>query len=262
MEEKILLAVADGVATITLNRPRSGNALDLDGVQALLRAVNTVDHASDVRCVVLTGSGTAFCTGGDVKGFAESGDGAPAFLKETTVYLHAAASQLCRMDKPLITAVNGAAAGAGLGLALLGDVVLMADTAYFTTAYSKIGLTPDGGVSWLLPRLVGLRAAQEMILTSRKVPAAEAMDRGMVTRVVAFDELAGEAQELARRLGDLNTPAVGEIRNLLLSSFGASFETQLELEARSISRMSGTAYSRNKTAEFGHRTRPGSTIDD
>jgi len=256
-ERSISLDVDAGVATITINRPRAGNALDIDAARRLWEATTKVDQSADVRCVVLTGAGRAFCAGGDVKGFSQAGDAAPTLLKESTVYLHAAISQLSRMAKPLITAVNGAAAGAGMGLALLGDIVLVADTAFFTTAYSAIGLSPDGGVSWLLPRLVGLRAAQEMILTSRKISASEALKRGMVSHIVPAADLAEQARGFADRLARLSPHALGEARSLLLSSYGASLEAHLELEARAISRMSGTPFARAQSAAFARSARSG-----
>src|SRR3546814_3861802 len=123
-------------------RPVSSNM-----IHALMMAAIAVDEDTAVRCVVLTGAGRLFCGGGDVARFVESGDHLPTFLKEITIYINAAISRLARMDKPLIVAVNGPAAGAGLGLALLGDIVLASSTATFTTAYTGIGLSPDGGVS-------------------------------------------------------------------------------------------------------------------
>src|SRR3546814_470608 len=122
-------------------RPVSSNM-----IHALMMAAIAVDEDTAVRCVVLTGAGRLFCGGGDVARFVESGDHLPTFLKEITIYINAAISRLARMDKPLIVAVNGPAAGAGLGLALLGDIVLASSTATFTTAYTGIGLSPDGGV--------------------------------------------------------------------------------------------------------------------
>lgn len=151
----VLLTRDGGVATITLNRPDQGNAIDMDLARALGAAARDCAGDPAVRCVVLAGNGRLFCAGGDIASFAAAGDRAGAFLHELASALHEAALVLARMDKPLLTLVHGPAAGAGLSLALLGDVVLAGEAAHFTAAYSGIGLTPDGGMSWLLPRRRG-----------------------------------------------------------------------------------------------------------
>src|SRR3546814_3153744 len=148
------------------------------------------------------------------------------------------------MDKPLIVAVNGPAAGAGLGLALLGDIVLASSTATFTTAYTGIGLSPDGGVSWLLPRLIGLRAAQRMMILNQSVAADEALKIGLVTRVLPAEDLAAEVAWLARELGGGTERAIGGIRAPLLSSLAETLETHLEREARMIAALSASPQSK------------------
>lgn len=253
MTDLLSFEIADGIATITLDRPDDGNALNMALTRQLLQLAIRVDEDSEVKAVILTGNGRLFCAGGDVRAFAQAGDALPALLKEITVYLHGAVARLARMQKPLITAINGAAAGAGMSLALLGDVVLMAENAIMTTAYSAIGLSPDGGISWLLPRLAGLKTAQELILSSRKVPAREALALGLVSRVLPGEMLLQDAQAVARALASQNVEAIGEVRTLLLGSLGTSLETQLELEARAIARMAGTNFARSKAAEFAAR---------
>ena len=138
------------------------------------------------------------------------------------------------MPKPLLVLVNGPAAGAGLSLAISGDVVLAARSAHFAAAYGAIGLTPDGGMSWTLPRLVGLRKAQEIILTNRRISAAEAEQIGMVTRLVDDEQLIEEGRQTAARLAAAPVAAFGAARALLQESFSSGFETQLEREARAI----------------------------
>ncbi len=250
MTEPVRLVVLDGIATVTFNRPASGNALDLEALRCLMNVAIAVDEDPAVQCVILTGEGRLFCAGGDVLSFSEAGDALPSLMKEITVYLNAAVSRLSRMAKPLICAINGAAAGAGLGLALLGDVVLAAEGAVFTTAYAKIGLSPDGGVSWMLPRLVGLRVAQELIMSSRKVPAAEAKALGMVTRVVPADQLQAEAWVTAKSFRDSSPQAAAAVRELLLASFTTTLETHLESEARAIAHLSGTSEAKRLSAQF------------
>ncbi|CAN5360755.1 enoyl-CoA hydratase-related protein [soil metagenome] len=223
------------IVRLTLNRPKVGNAIDVEMARQLMYAAIDCDEDDSIRCVILTGEGRFFCTGGDVGSFASAGERIPHLLKELTSYLHSAISRLARMNKPLITVVNGPAAGAGFSLALLGDMTLASDQAHFTLAYSAIGLSPDGGATWLLPKLVGLRRAQELIVTNRRVQAQEAASMGLITRVVALEDLAAEATTLALGISRQAVGAIGLARSLLLSSFSASLETHLEAEARAIS---------------------------
>lgn len=249
-DEPLLFTVDGGVARITLNRPAGGNAIDLPMAQALLQAALRCDHDDAIRVVVLTGNGRLFCAGGDVGSFAAAGDEVPAFLSELAGVLHMAVARLMRMDKPLLTLVNGAAAGAGMSLALAGDIVIAGKSASFTTAYGSIGLSPDGGMSWLLPRLVGMRRAQEMIIAGRRANAEEAESWGLVTRTVDDTELAAEGERQIAALLKASTPAVGAARALLLQSFDGPFDAQLERETRSIARMGGTQQCRDAVAGF------------
>ncbi|WEK07766.1 MAG: enoyl-CoA hydratase/isomerase family protein [Candidatus Pseudomonas colombiensis] len=178
MNDDVLLDLDGPVANLTLNRPQRGNAIDLPMAQALLRAAIRCDQDPAIRCVVITGAGRLFCAGGDLGAFTASGDEVPGFLSELAGVLHLAISRLMRMAKPLVVLVNGPAAGAGMSLSLLGDIVLASGSAHFTPAYSGIGLSPDGGLSWHLPRLVGLRRAQEILLLNRRLDAAQAPGPG------------------------------------------------------------------------------------
>ncbi len=248
------------IARLTLNRPQAGNALDIPLARALMEAAIACDEDAGIRCVVLTGAGRLFCAGGDIGGFAAAGEAVPAYLKEITAYLHMAISRLARMPKPLLTVVNGPAAGAGLSLAILGDVVLAARSAHFSLAYAGIGLSPDGGSTWLLPRLIGLRRAQELVLTNRRVPAEEAAAIGLVTRVVDDEGLAAEAQTVASKLANSATGALARARALLLASFDASLETQMEAEARAIADAARSAEGREGVAAFLAKRKPDFTI--
>ena len=156
-------------AWIVLSRPDRGNTIDLATARALMSAAAACDADEGISCVVLTGEGKLFCGGGDVQSFATAADDAPRLIRAITSHLHVAIATFARMDKPLVTVINGPAAGAGLSLAILGDIALASRSAHFTVAYTGIGLTPDGGASWLLPRLVGLRRAQELVLTNRRL---------------------------------------------------------------------------------------------
>ncbi|MET0363700.1 MAG: enoyl-CoA hydratase-related protein [Sphingobium sp.] len=254
--DPVLLDIDGPIATITLNRPAVGNTVDMAMAQGLLQAAIRCDQDAALRCVVLTGAGKLFCGGGDLSAFADVGEGIPAFLSELAGTLHLAVSRLMRMAKPLLVLVNGPAAGAGLSLSLIGDVVLAADTAHFTAAYASVGLSPDGGMSWLLPRLVGVRRAQEIILSNRRVPATAAAEIGLVTRVVAAGDLAREGMEQASILAAAPTAAFAAARGLLLDSFDSPLEGHLEREARAIAAMGGTQDCREGVAAFAQRRKP------
>src|SRR5438034_1912868 len=182
--ETVTLTRADGVATLTLNRPEAFNALDMTLGRDLFHAVLEADDDAAVRAIVVTGAGKAFCAGGDVKAFADNLEHIGALIKELTTYLHGAVSRLCRSEKPVIMAINGVAAGGGMSFALCGDIVLAAESAKFTMAYSKIAATPDGSSSYFLPRVIGLRRAMELYFTNRVLTAREAADWGLVPRFV------------------------------------------------------------------------------
>lgn len=223
-----------GIATITLNRPDAFNALNLGLARDLFHAVLEVDEAPDVRCIVVTGAGKAFCAGGDVKDFADNLPRIGVLVKELTTYLHGSVSRLCRSPKPVVMAVNGVAAGGGLSFALAGDLVIAAESARFTMAYSKIAAAPDGSSSYFLPRLVGLRRAMELYFTNRVLTAREACEWGLVTRVVPDAEFKAAVEALARELAEGPTKAFGAAKRLLHQSTSESLETQMELEAQAI----------------------------
>lgn len=252
----LLLERTGSIATLRLNRPQVGNALDLPMVRALLDAAIACDEDESIRCVVLTGTGRMFCAGGDVASFGAAGEAIPLLLKEITTYLHAAVTRFAHMSKPLLTAINGPAAGAGLSLALLGDIAIAGRSAHFTAAYTALGLSPDGGATWLLPRLVGLRKVQELTLLNTRVSADEALSLGMITRVVEDAELDAEVQNMATRLASAATPALGRVRNLLLDSFDTSLEAQMEAEARAIADLGRTAQGREGIAAFIAKRKP------
>lgn len=249
-DSPLLIDVIDEVAWLTLNRPEAGNAIDLPMARALVEASIRCQTDASIRCVVLTGSGRLFCTGGDVGLFASAGDQVSALLSELAGTLHMALARFARMAKPLLVLVNGPAAGAGLSLAICGDVVLASRSAHFTAAYGTLGLTPDGGVSWVLPRLVGLRKAQEILLTNRRIKADEAEAIGLVTRLVDDGDLLGEGRATAEQLAGSAVAAVGAARALLQDSFSSGYETQLEREARAISAAGGGLECREGLAAF------------
>ncbi len=259
--ETILFEVADNVARITLNRPDAANSLNGAMAHDLMKAAIRCDEDPEIRAVLLTGSGKMFCAGGDLKTFAGFGDEIGARLKELTVYLHAATARFARMDAPLVVAVNGVAAGAGLSLAVSGDLVLAARSAIFTSAYTAAGLSPDGSSTWYLPRLIGMRRTQEMMLTNRRLDAGEALEWGLITEVVDDDALMAEAGALAGRLASGATGAYGAVKKMLVESFTNPLETQMEIEARAISDRAQSPDGREGIAAFLAKRTPNFTGD-
>lgn len=256
MTGPLRLARDGAVATLTLNRPERGNAIDVAMAEALLAAVIEVANDAAVRAVVLTGTGAMFCAGGDVGAFVTAGNATPALIHRITAPLHAAIAKLAHMDKPLVTAINGAAAGAGLGLAILGDVAIAARSAKFAAAYDALGLTPDAGITWLLPRLVGLRQAQRLVLTGDRIDAAEALRIGLVGDLVDDEALAPRVHAAAARLADLSGPALRASRELLRDAFAAGFEAHLEREAQGIATAAGHRHGQEGIAAFATKRRP------
>jgi len=232
--ETILFEVKEQVAYITLNRPEAFNGLNITVGKELMHAAIHCDENPEIRTVVLTGAGKAFSAGGDLKFFSGYGDQLPVVLKEMTVYCHAAASRLIRMDKPLITAVNGAAAGMGMSFAISGDIILAAESASFTAAYTAAGLSPDGAMTYLLPRMIGLSRAREMMMTNRRLKSQDALEWGLVNKVVPDADLLKEADLLAKSFANGPTRSFGIVKKLLNESFSATLETQMEQEARGI----------------------------
>lgn len=244
------------VAFITLNRPDAGNAFNVPLARALLAAVKGVEGDAAVRCVVVRANGRMFCAGGDVKAFHAAGDMLPVLLREILSYLHPAIAGLAMMEKPVITAIQGPAAGAGIGLAAVGDIALAEAKAHFTMAYSRIGLTPDGGATWLLPRLIGLRRTQELTLTNRRFSAQDAATMGLITRVVASGSLAHEVLALADELADGATGALGKSKRLLLTGASTGLEMQLDAECEQIAEQAATSERAVWLAAFAERRKP------
>src|SRR5881628_849386 len=251
--ESLILDRRDGVATITLNRPDAFNALTLGLGLELFHAALEVDEDPSVRCVVVTGAGKAFCAGGDVKDFADNLPRIGVLVKELTTYLHGAVSRFARSDKPVLMAVNGVAAGGGMSFALSGDLVLAAESAKFTMAYSRIAASPDGSSTYFLPRMIGLRRALELHYTNRVLTAREAMEWGLVNRVHPDAELASAVGALARELAQGPTLAFGRAKLLFHQSSQESLETQMELEAQAIAACGHTEDFRNGVVAFAKK---------
>lgn len=231
----VKLDVDDGVGVISLNRPDNGNAMTLEMMRELLDAALYCDEAPEVRAVVLTGKGKVFSVGGDLQVFAAQGDRVSAYIKQLTGALHAAISRFNWMDAPVVTAINGTAAGGGFSLALSTDVAVAAESAKLTMAYTKAGLSPDGSSSYFLSRLVGLRRAKEVALLNPVLTARQALEWGIVNQVVADDQVLPVALEMGRQWALGPTRAYGEAKRLILSGATESLESQMERESRIIS---------------------------
>lgn len=257
--ETIIAEVTDNIGTITLNRPAQFNALNLQMAKDLLAATISFDENPNVRCVVLTGTGKAFFAGGDLSGFGEAGDQRGALIKEMTTYFHGAISRLNHMDAPVIAQVNGVAAGAGFSTVLACDLVVAALSAKFTMAYTKSGLTPDGSSSWFLPRIVGLRRAQELTLLNPTLTAHQALDWGIITRVVADEDLDAEVASMAKSIAAGPTKTLGAAKRLMRSSADHGLETQMDAETRSIAWSSLTEDGLEGVAAFLEKRRPNYT---
>ena len=248
--DTIDLSVCEGVAHLTLNRPDAANSITVELARDLMYATLRCDEDPAVRAVVLAGAGRMFCGGGDLKTFAGKGAELPHYLKEVTTFLHAAVSRLTRMNAPVIAAVHGSAAGAGMSLACAADIVLAAEGAKFTMAYTRAGLTPDGSSTYFLSRIVGLRRALDLALTSRVLSAAEALALGIVTRVVPAARLLDEARALAAELAAGPTQALGATKRLLHAGWNDTLETQMELETRVIADIARTHDAHEGIAAF------------
>lgn len=225
----LLLTIIDGLAEIRFNRPKQLNALNVDMAHAFQDAIATVVSHTDMRAILVTGAGTAFMAGGDLAHFRDSPSRQDA-ARELIEPIHAGILMMVESRIPTIAAIQGAAAGAGMSIALLTDLAVAAENARFTNAYIKIAASPDCGGSWALERLVGHRKAAEIALLSDPIDAAEAWRLGLVNRVVPTEQLHSTAVELARRIADGPADAMRQTRMLLDAAPRASLEEQLRSE--------------------------------
>lgn len=253
----LYVEIREAVAWITLKRPDRFNALDPTLARELREVANHCSADRHLRAAVLTGTGEqAFCAGGDVAVFGAHLDNLEQLVKDITTDLHAAISRFARMRAPLIGAVNGVAAGAGLGLVACCDLVIAAETATFTSAYTRIGLAPDGSSTYFLSRILGPRRAMELFLTNRVLSADEALDWGLVNRVVPADRLIQEAGDLAGQLAAGPTAAYGSVKRLLDSAPTSGLETQMEQESLAIAAAGASADGREGISAFLEKRPP------
>lgn len=250
------LGVADGVATITLNRPEVGNAFDVAMTDDLLEVATRLAHDPEVRCVLLRAKG-AFTMGGDMRvlGPQERAERAATLHRMIGDY-HVALERLASLEAPLVAAVSGSAGGGGLGLVCAADVAIAADDAAFALGYAALGMTSDGANSWYLPRLIGLRRAQQMYLLNKRLSAAEALEWGLVTEVVPADEVEARAAAVAATLAAGPTRAFAAMRRLLRDSYDNSLRDQLAAELREVDEIARTEDLSTGMSAFAARRRP------
>ncbi len=252
--------LTDGLAHVTLSRPERRNALDLAQGRDLEAVTAQIAADPAVRAVLIDAEGPAFHVGGDLKYFAEAAAESPtamaSALRSLTALAHAAAERLSRGPAPVVIAVQGTAAGGGMSLVMGGDLVFAGEAAAFTMAYTAAGLTPDLSSSWYLPKLVGLRRAQELILTNRKLSAWEAKEWGLITDVLPDEALADHALEVAQRLAAGPTRAFAGAKALLRRSYTQPLEAQMADESEMIAAMAATKDARDGIAAFVAKQQP------
>jgi 2-(1,2-epoxy-1,2-dihydrophenyl)acetyl-CoA isomerase len=233
---------ADGVAHIRLNRPDAANGLDMDMLKGLHTVVLQVHGDSRVRCVLLTGEGKNFCAGGDVHAFLNKGADLPDYIRVATSYLQIVAGLLMRLNAPVVAAVQGfAAGGGGMGLVCSSDMVIAAASAKFLAGATRVAMVPDAGVSVTLTQLVGLRKAMEILMLNPTITSAEALQMGLINRVVPDDQLLQEGFALARQLAQGAPAALAATKRLLYSGLGQSVEAAMPEENRTQAQLCGMA---------------------
>lgn len=263
---ELLCDLEDAVATVTLNKPEKRNALGDILTPALRSILLTLE--TDERCgaILLTGTGRAFCAGGDVSGMGanrgQDGDGpkAPPTIDEAVASLiekqESLTLRMAELDKPIVAALPGPAAGAGLSIALAADLRIMADDTFVTTAFRRIGLSGDYGSSWFLTRLVGPAVAKELLMTGRRIRAEECLQLGIVNRIVPFDDLATEARRLALELANGPRAALGYMKRNVNRAVLGSLRESLAVEAEGMVRSVRTADHKEAVRAFMEKREP------
>ncbi|WP_295633492.1 enoyl-CoA hydratase-related protein [Novosphingobium sp.] len=252
--ETITVEVSDQIATITLNRPERMNACSLDMAGEINDAVSSLAGA---RCLVITGAGRGFCSGADLSARGErSISGGEGSYIALTRHYNPMMVNLARLNMPIITAVNGAAAGVGCSIGLAGDFVIAGRSGYFLQAFVNIGLVPDGGASWMLPRMVGKARATEMMMLGEKISAEKAVDWGLIYKMVEDDQLQAEARALATRLANGPTVSYAVMRKSILIAMENSYSEQLLAEAEGQRIAAGSADAAEGGMAFLEKRKP------
>ncbi len=255
-EPRIVVTTKGDVATIRLDDPPTMNALSVAMAAELDAALDALSRSGSIRCLVLTGTGRAFSAGGDVQSFYENLEDPGEVMQAILDGLHGAVERLLSAPFPTIAAINGVVAGAGMGLAMATDLAVAVDTSMFTMAYTGIGVSPDGSSTYFLPRLVGTRRAMDMILTNRRLTAAEALELGLVNETVSEDEFTARVDALSARLAAGPTGAYVRARDLIRTSFTNDPVSQMAAEAGHIIAAASTHDFHEGVAAFIEKRRP------
>ncbi|MBK1659638.1 enoyl-CoA hydratase/isomerase family protein [Paracraurococcus ruber] len=256
---ELLFETTGGIATITLNRPDSGNAFTTEMLEAWERALRECIRDDAIRAVVLTGAGRIFCSGGDVKRMAKNAAGGQTAWERGQYlvdHVHRIPLTLQELDKPYIVAVNGAATGAGMDMALMGDLRFAAQSARFAESYIKVGFVAGDGGAWMLPRLVGTPKALEMLWLGDFVGAEEAERIGLVNKMVPDDQLMAHTMAVAERLANGPTVAIRLMKRMVRQGAQSSFPEALTYAAACVGVVSGTEDYREATAAFAEKRKP------
>ena len=256
MSDTILFEQHGAIGTLTFNRPDVFNAMNEELILALRDVTASLLDSKSLRALVVKGAGKAFLAGGDVGLFYRRRDVIADEVRPLGNALHAGIINIRNLPFPVIAQIHGAVAGAGLSVALACDFAIAAEGAQFTTAYAKIGLSPDGGSTFSLPRIVGLRKATELVMLSESLTAAEASELGLVNKVVAEDQLDAEVHKLAERLASGATQAFARAKRLLTQSFSTPIHQQLADEISFFSECARTADFKEGVTAFVEKRKP------
>ena len=243
-ENLVTLEIQDHVGVVTLNDPGTLNAMGMRMLDVLKPVLAEVEYNDEIRAMLLTGAGRGFCSGANLSEKSSSADDTPPALRADTgagleSFYHPCLLRMRDMSKPIVTAVNGVAAGVGMSFALMGDMVLAAKSAYFLQAFGRIGLIPDGGATYILPRKIGMARALELSLLAEKLPAETALEWGLINRVHDDEQLIEEAMIMAKRLAD-GPLSLGLMRQAFWGSLDNTYESQLQTERR-LQKMAGAS---------------------
>lgn len=256
MSESIITNQQGKFLEIILNRPEAYNALNLDVMVMLSDALASAATDDSIKGIIITGKGKAFCAGGDLKWISQQAEDASSTLHKLAPQFHIAITEIRRMGKPVVAAINGIAAGGGFSLALACDFRVMAESAVLRQAYTSSGLSIDGGGTFALPRLVGLARALEIAAFDQPISSAQALAWGLITKVVPDDKVLGESMSMLDGLAKSSLHSFAWSKKLLMESFNHTLETQLELERQGISDCAGHPNGQEGIKAFLEKRKP------
>ena len=256
MNDPVLTQRHGRIIEIRLNRPDAYNALDLEMMNQLKGALSAAAVDNSIQGIILTGSGKAFCSGGDLKWISQQAENADSVLYQLAPQFHLSIVEIRRMGKPVVAAINGIAAGGGFSLALACDFRVMGQSSILRQAYTSSGLSMDGGGSFALPRLVGLARAMEILAFDEPITSSKALEWGLATKVVPDDQVMEEAISMLGRLTKSSLHSFAWSKKLVTDSFNNTLETQLELERQGISNCAAHPDGREGIRAFVEKRRP------